>query len=464
MARSSSKLLQIVLSRVFPRLIAFAIVVMACPPASLAQQEQKIAVEGYITAVHPPTGFDVNGEHVAISAETRYGYIARKEGGNESASADAVRVGAYVQVMGLHDKSAKSVTASGVYFRDTWDKKLSGMGVIDKVISTEQEPVFQADGYRIRIPAGAEVSFSGDLKTLADVGTNTWVKYEGKQDKTGLLIATKVKFISLKTPKAKKQPDTQNQPNAPAKADAKKQHEITQDSLLDAEGNVLSLRTKVRYSNAGGWCGWHKVLADQTLQERVLRVGMKLVPEFQKQMANDQPLKIPFRFYVVDEAQIRSEVVCNPGLILVPRQVLERLKNDDQLAAVISDGVAFNLQVYAPKLMAELWGLTGVELAAVAASRFVPGVSLGTEIGAGIVEYRLLVQMEEQRGRMALTLMADAGYDPWQAPEAWRLLAPKKLPADLNSLKYPNRSGYQLGILNLQYRPAGDAAGPAKSQ
>jgi hypothetical protein len=59
--------------------------------------------------------------------------------------------------------------------------------------------------------------------------------------------------------------------------------------------------------------------------------------------------------------------------------------------------------------------------------------------------------MEEQRGRVALSLMEDAGYDPWQAPEAWRLLEPKKLPADLNSLKYPNRSGYQLGILNLQY-------------
>jgi hypothetical protein len=267
-----------------------------------------------------------------------------------------------------------------------------------------------------------------------------------------------VKFIALKSPKEKKKLEADSQPGAPPpKADPKKQHEITQDSLLDAEGNVLSLRAKVRYSNAGGWCGWHKVLADQALQERVRRVGMKLVPAFQKEMADDQPLKISFRFYVVEEAHIRSEVVCNPGLILVPRQVVERLKHDDQLAAVLADGVAFNLQVYAPKLMAELWGLTGVELAAVAASRFVPGVSLGAEIGAGIVEYRILEQLEEQRGRMALTLVMDAGYDPWQAPEAWRLLDPKKLPADLNSLKYPNRSGYQLGVLSLQYKPAGQA-------
>ena len=31
-----------------------------------------------------------------------------------------------------------------------------------------------------------------------------------------------------------------------------------------------------------------------------------------------------------------------------------------------------------------------------------------------------------ERARMALGVMADAGYDPWQAPEAWRLMDPKE--------------------------------------
>jgi hypothetical protein len=53
---------------------------------------------------------------------------------------------------------------------------------------------------------------------------------------------------------------------------------------------------------------------------------------------------------------------------------------------------------------------------------------------------------------MALGFMADAGYDPWQAPEAWRLLAPKKLPANTSHLKYPSQAGYQLAILNLIYK------------
>ena len=52
---------------------------------------------------------------------------------------------------------------------------------------------------------------------------------------------------------------------------------------------------------------------------------------------------------------------------------------------------------------------------------------------------------------MALALMADAGVDPWQAPEAWRRVAPKVLPKDWETVKFPSRGGYQLGILNLQY-------------
>jgi hypothetical protein len=53
---------------------------------------------------------------------------------------------------------------------------------------------------------------------------------------------------------------------------------------------------------------------------------------------------------------------------------------------------------------------------------------------------------------MALQLVADAGFNPWQAPEAWRLLAPKDAPQDVQSLKYTHEGKYQLSILKLQYK------------
>ena len=153
----------------------------------------------------------------------------------------------------------------------------------------------------------------------------------------------------------------------------------------------------------------------------------------------------------MDEAKVRSEMVCSVGLLLVPKQVVVRLDSDDQLAAVLADGVAFNLQLQSARLNAEGWAIFGAEVAGAAALWTVPGGVLAANVGAGIAGRALYKRMEEQRGRIALSLLGEAGYDPWQAPEAWRLLAPKKLPNAVGSMNYPDRSGYKLGILNLQY-------------
>jgi hypothetical protein len=320
------------------------------------------------------------------------------------------------------------------------DKSIRGFGVIDKVITAGPELVFQADGYRIRIVASTEVTFSDELKSLADVGTNTWVSYEGKRDATGALVATQAKFIKARQGKIKAIRVTRDQEAAPR-----------QESIIDADGNFKSAHAKVRMSGAGGWCGWHRVPADQALQERVRRVGVSIVPEYQKRLALDDPSSIPFRFYVIDEKKIRSAISCSKGLVLVPRTVAERLKNDDQLAAVLADGVALNVQWQSSRLIAESRALLGAELAGFATEMFVPGAYLATIVGETVVAHGVELRMQEQRGRMALAMMADAGYNPRQAPEAWRLLAPGKLPANMKALKYPGISAYQLEILRLQY-------------
>jgi len=415
-----------------------------------AQEAQGRSVEGYITAVHAPDDFYVNGEHVTTRPETIYRLMDDKP--TDLPLRDAVRVGAYVRVLGSFAKESKTVTAGSVLFREDWDKKLSGFGVIDKVISSGAETVYQADGYRIRITSSTDLTFGGELKTLADVGANTWIRYKGKRDEGGVLVAAQAEFVPAKAEKFKGIFQR-------AGMAAKQEQVPSQGALIDANGNLQSQGAKVRLSQAGGECGWHKVPGNQAQQDRVLRLGMSLVPTYQKQMAAADPLKISFRFYVVDEDKIRSDLFCEEGLILIPKQMLERLKNDDQVAALLADGIAFNLQRQSAKLFVENGEVLGAEIA----FAFVraPGVSLAADAGGAVVEHKIYVKMEEQRGRMALTLMADAGYDPWQAPEAWRLLDKKTLPKDLDSLKYPSCSGYQLGILNLQFSPARHASGSA---
>lgn len=415
-------------------------------------------VEGYVTAVHAPNRFEINGTPMATTPATHYGVIDAQTG---KFSQTSVQVGAYVCVEESTNKSSKTASAVSVLFRDDSDKKLHGFGLIDKVIVTGSVPLFRADGYRIRIAASTELSFRGDLKALADIKTNAWIKYEGKEDKAGILQAERAEFYSA--PPIKEKSDKKaTEIEASMRAYDDPAGSVIKDSIIDWDGHLLSAHTKVRYSDAGNSCGWYRVPADRILQERIHRVGARVVPLFQRQLADDDSMKIQFRFYAVDEPKIRTDIFCHEGVILVPRQVVERLQNDDQLAALLADGVAFDLQVRSARLAAARLGIIGTELVGNVAGAFVPGLNLAFDAVGGVAQHRVLVTMEEQRGRMALGLLADAGYDPWQAPEAWRLLASKNLPKDTDSLKYPGRSGYQLSILNLEYsKPNADASAVA---
>jgi hypothetical protein len=196
---------------------------------------------------------------------------------------------------------------------------------------------------------------------------------------------------------------------------------------------------------------WHTLPADQPLQQRVHRIGMALVPAYQRAMADDDPSKIHFRFFAVDNSKLQGAVCLLDGAVLVSKQTVDRLKSDGELAAVIADGVACNLQRQAARTVVAMRTELGVDIGIDIASAFVPGPGLGAMLGPGVVKSDDATVMQEERLRIALALMNDAGYDPWLAPEAWRLAVPRKLPADLASLTYPDISCYQIGILKLQY-------------
>ena len=198
MARVSSTILRPLLPSILMTAF-FAVSALVFSQNMAAQPGSGRLLDGYITAVHAPDGFDVNGTSVTTSSSTEYGLIGGKAIASDDVK-DALRVGAYVQVSG--PKAAGAINAYQVLVRDNWDKRLEGLGLIDRVISAGSEPVFQADGYRVRITPATNVTYRGDLKTLADVGTGMWLRYAGKRDKTGDLVATQAAFIRVKPGKA----------------------------------------------------------------------------------------------------------------------------------------------------------------------------------------------------------------------------------------------------------------------
>ncbi len=313
------------------------------------------------------------------------------------------------------------------------------------------EPEFRADGYVIRITGSTAVSFQTPLRDMSDVRSNVWVEYEGTRDKSGVLEATSVRFLRPK----------------PAKFKAMKGVEVSslefdppQSALCGIDDKCAApAASRIRF---GSLSRWHTVSSDQVLQARVQRIGKRLIPSYQKALPAGDPSKVDFGFYAVDWPSAHEPICSLDGLVLVSTELLARLRTDDEIAAILADGIAYHLQRQAAKIVVDNRMLLGMEGAAnMAALTAVPFIGLPATIGMGVEANALNRELEEQRSRVALGLLADAGYDPWQAPEAWRLAQPRRLPKDLSALKFPERSGYQLSILHLQYK---GAASPIQAQ
>jgi hypothetical protein len=340
----------------------------------------------------------------------------------------SIALAACAQMMGAHANES--------------DRTVSGFGIIDRVVASGSEPVFRADGYIFRVSAVTKVRFSYGLKTLSEVGTNTLARFDGKLDGAGVVVAAKVEFARLKLPKHKAEPADLQVTTFP------------QGSKIDAYSGFSSDGAKLAQEDKGGWCGWYSVSLDAALQQRVRQIGMQVVPQYQRDLPADDRAKIPFRFYVVNEEFQHSAIFCNNGLILLPTLVVERLPSDGLLAAALAEAVAGVLQKQAEdgrRFNRKDAAMLGI-LAAGAAAGTIPGAAIST---GGVIERQIGKRsLMRARGRMSLALMADAGFDPHLAPEAWRLLEPGRLPKDPAKLKDTWLSQYLSDFLRVQDNPA----------
>lgn len=316
--------------------------------------------------------------------------------------------------------------------------------MIDRMLSRGSLPAFRADGYTLQLTVDTETNFSGGVNAITDVSAGTWVRYEGKRSSSGEVIATSAKFFKPKLRKSKRDP-----------ASVAQVTDIRPGSLIDFDGSLHLKDEKHRLQDAGGQCGWYPVPDAPSVQENIRRIGMSLVPQYQRDLQVDSPEKIPFRFYVVEEKVIRADMMCAEGLVLIPTAVINRLKNRDQLAAIVADGVAANLQRQQARVAVQLGLAQAAEWTAYFAMNSAGAFGTSAFLGGAVVKHEIERKMQEQRSRVALALLSDAGYDPWYAPEAWRILQPKTLPKDPAKLKYPERAEYQLEMLGTQYRRAG---------
>jgi hypothetical protein len=303
--------------------------------------------------------------------------------------------------------------------------------------------LIRADGYRILLTGATEIVWSQNLHTLADVKPGDWIRYRGRLDNFGLLVAATARLAPDAVGVREERLRTRNEYD-PAAVPADAEQNVLREVLIGPDPKKFP-----PYMNAA-------------MQSRVDAIGNKLIPAYQRALPDSDPAKIHFRFQLIERKGMYDAVALPSGIILIPHLVVERMQNDAQVAAVLADSIACVLekQEYRtqPEREAAGVGAAGGAVAATAlkAVPLAAPILLAGAAGLGAIEEKMM----EQSGRVSLDLLAAAGYDIHQAPLAWWLLGSAKQKPVLD-IPLPERAAYLYRMLGEEWRNPGGVHSPA---
>lgn len=413
---------------------------MSAVPALWPQEPPTI--DGYVTRVVSNSDFDVDGVRVLCGTQTQtFRFIKPDTSLSDSGCPSTLPyVGEPVRVYGSLKKKHATITATRIdlTLAPVHPGPVRGAALIDALphLSSSAKPgtlLVRADGYPILIDSKTVVTWVSPLHSLADVKPGNWIEYSGELSTNGRVHADEAKIIASVVPKS-----------------AIKAREMADRAMAavpqPAEQNGVGPKYVVVNKKVIPPC------SDPSLQTRVDTIAEKLIPPFQRDLPDTDPLKIKFRFQVTDDKRWHQITALPSGIVLIPHKVVNRLQNDSQLAAVLAESIAFIIENEAYRTRITATDAAVASFAAISpAIALYPVLEFAMGPGPGTDAER---KREEQTGRVGLGLMHDAGYDVDQAPVAWWLLAAKGQ-EPLSNINMPDRAAYLYHVLGeLWHNPA----------
>jgi hypothetical protein len=402
--------------------------------ASVAAAQTSPILTGYVTAIGTPAEFGVDRSQVRCTATTRLTLV--HDGDRVPVSGCPLRsLGEAVTVYGKRDKTSGIITAVLIESAAPADREVEGFAVIDRIVTAPDASgsvTVSADGYSIAIPSAIHAVFLAPLTEQTAVTTNLWLKYSGTQHLDGSVTAKTATFSSntLKDRERKANQKVEFDPSS-----------VTEE---DKQGNFSKAFKGIDPKR-------FPAVHDSDMQERVEKIGAKLIPAYQRDLRPDDPSRIDFRFQVVDQPKLRDALTLSNGIILVPQQVIKRLQNDSQVATVLADNIACALEKQTLRLIPARRAEAAGNVAAIAGGLFVPGLGFAGPIQAGTAETVMKRRDEEQSGRVSLVLLRQAGYDMAEAPKTWWILGSSK-EKPLDEIGVPYRAKYLYRMLGTTWR------------
>jgi hypothetical protein len=396
---------------------------------AFSQDDDTAAVQGPVTRIVSSTDFDVSRQEVTLSPKTQIRLIWPD--GSSVIERQPVRLflGEHIAVFQTaHDEGAKRIEIQqpGIHSVD-------GIATVEAV-APGKDLELRADGYRILIGPETKVKYEKPFATANEVKANAVLKYKGMLQKDGTVLATSATFFENRV--------------SPEMLAARKTWEYDPTTIA-SESHQSGVSRVVRGTDPT----YFPLYADATLQARISRIGERLIPEYQRKLKPEENSWIHFRFYAVDAPKSQEAYYVLPsGIILMPYQATQKLPDDSQLAAVLADAIAGLVEGQPPALPVTNGQIAGtaLELAAVGWA----GYSIGSMPAA-----RQQHKDAEQRARVSLTLMRDAGFEETAAPTAWWALS-RNESMPLTELQPPPAAAYLYErIAEHQAAEAGQMAG-----
>jgi Zn-dependent protease with chaperone function len=300
---------------------------------------------------------------------------------------------------------------SGLFFADGRRIKIQPTThVLFKLNKSEKKEVEKRDKAKKNKNAKDEDADEPDdsdykpLQSLNEIGPGVVMNYEGKVDNDGTILAARVEFMRNELEKGEASLwKSLKIKEKPADYQSFKPGELSIDKV-----------------------GKFKLVPSQEAQEYVSRIGRSLIPSYQRELPDTDPLKIQFRFYLVVNKVPNAFALPN-GVVVIHSAMFDILENEAQLASVIGHEIGHSVQEHSWRQMQyHRKKRMAMAIGGIAASAFgAYGIANMLQLIELAIRNGYQRSLENQSDRMGLEYMAAAGYDPREAPRVWKQMAMK---------------------------------------
>lgn len=408
---------------------------LALAPLSFAKS---VKIRGYVTSVNSPTSFEI--EDYKITSSSGLTLSFEKEDHDAAPvnfKPDDIRVGTDLEISGELDDKTGELRAQAIKVFLDEGTKLHRTAVIDQVPHVLRQPdgsvtgAYFADGQQIRLapdtqyvfrPTAAErealkkaghKSATGEeedigvrpLQDLAEIHPNMVLTYEGVRQKDGSVLASRMEF-------------TRNELEP---------GEVKMWRALTPYGkNPDFQKFKPGEMNING-VGKFKTVGNIAVQKYINELGHSLVPLYQSSLADSDPTKIPFKFFIVENKEPNAFALAN-GTVVVNSGLFDVLDSEAQLAFVLAHEIAHATQRHAWRQQQYHKGSrTAMKIAGILGSAATgdSAIAAATQMIDTSIKNGYSRSLENQADRLGLAYMYEAGYDIREAPKVWQIMTKK---------------------------------------